>query len=186
MGNSTEGITDHRVPNFRDQTDVLARLSPTVPVLMRVSDYYRSKNSVWNEIYPVWTLVEDYTYFAYCGPGGFSVMFGAHVAAITASSRYCAFALMPSLQAVELPAVRSIAQALGGTRLVLKSDDQSALQDSPIYLNDGNATLDECVGLIQKAWGNPRPNTEAINEAWEIYRERKIEPWFFETLDQGI
>jgi hypothetical protein len=134
----------------------------------------------------VWTLVEDYTYFAYCGPGGFSVMFGAHVAVISASSRYCAFALMPSIQAVELPAITSIARALGGTRLVMKSDDQSALQDSPIYLNDGNATLDECVGLIQKAWGDPHPKTEVINEAREVYRERKIEPWFVETLGDAI
>lgn len=184
MSKGTEGITDHRVPNFRDQADVLARLLPTVPVLMRVSEFYRSEHEVWNETHPVWTLVEDYTYFAYWGPGGLSVMFGSHVAIIRTSSRFTAFALTPSLQAVELPAIRSIARALGGKRLVLKSDDDSALQDSPIYLNDGNATLDDCVGLIQKALGNPRPRTEVINEAWEVFQERQIEPWFLETLNE--
>jgi hypothetical protein len=178
----TEGLIDHRVPNFRDQADVVVRLSPTVPTLLRVSDYWRSDNRVWNEINPEWTLVEDYTYFAYSGPGGFSVMFGARVAVITVSSRYSAFVLTPSLQAVCLPAIRSIVRALGGTRLVLKADDDSALGDSAIYLNGGNASLDECVSLIQKAWGDHHPRTEVITEDWELYKQRTIDPWFFETL----
>jgi len=44
MSTCTDGITDHRVTNFRDVADVIARLSPTVPVLMRVYEHDKSVN----------------------------------------------------------------------------------------------------------------------------------------------
>jgi hypothetical protein len=185
MGTYTEGITNHRVPNFHDVADVIARLSPTVPVLMQVYEFDKSVNPGCILPRPEWTL-DEYDKVDFIGPWGFILRFGTHVAQISAFTRHSEFLLMAEAQAVYLPAVRSIARSLGGTRLILKADSQDALGDSPVYLKDGNATLDDCVGLIQKAWGDPHPKTEVINEVWEAYRERRIQPWFLESLCEGI
>ena len=117
-----EGLTDHRVPNISDPEDVIVRLSPTVLTLMRVGDYLRAENPARTETHPIWRL-DEYDKDHFIGPGGFIVRFGSRVAQITALTRYSTFVLTPSLQAVYLPAIRSIARALGGTRLVLKSNE---------------------------------------------------------------
>jgi hypothetical protein len=149
----TEGLCDHSLPDFRDKSEVIARLSQTLPILRGVENYLRNENPARKEEYLEWTLLCDFTYFAYWGPGSFSAMFGAHVAVINPSIRYGAFVRTPLLQAVYLPAIRSIVRALGGHRLVLMPDTDSALGDSADCLRDGKATLDECVHLIKKAWG---------------------------------
>ena len=176
------GLTNHQVPNYRDQASVVERLSPTVPDLDRVRDYWRSTNGIFKETSPVWTPVEDYTYFAYHGPGGFVVHFGAHVAVIVASCRYSAFVTMPALQATLLPAFRSVALALGGTRLIMMPDDDRPLGDAAMY---NGASLDECVGLIRKTWGEPHSPTEVATEDFDAYNRRETPVWYVEALENA-
>src|SRR5262245_59126237 len=117
------GLTDHRIPDFRNHAAVIAQLSQTAADLVKVREYWRSVNADSIESYPTWSVEHfgegETEYLAYYGPGGFSVYFGAHVAVIGAGCRYSGFATIPALQAAHIPGFRAIARALGGTRLVL-------------------------------------------------------------------
>ena len=177
------GLIDNRVPDYRDNAAVIARLSPTVPDLIRVRDYWRSVDPQSKETHPSWTLVHHGNppdeYFAYYGPGGFSVHFGPRIACIEAACRYSGFATIPALQAVHLPAFMSVARALGGTRLVLMPQENGPVWDAAMY--DG-VSLEECITLIRRTWGDPHPTVEIVTEDVEAYYRREFPVWFVEII----
>jgi hypothetical protein len=181
----THGLVDYHVPNYRDHAGVNARLSPTVPDLNRVRDYWRSVSSDSNEQHPSWTCRhhgsagDEYESLNYYGPGGFSVKFGPQIACIGASCRYSGFSTIRPLQAAHLPAFISVARALGGTRLVLMPQENGPIWDASMY--DG-ASLEECITLMRMNWGDPHPTVEVISEDVQVYYSRKFPVWFVTSL----
>jgi len=185
------GLIDYRLSNYRDDAGVIARLSPTEPDLTRVRDYWRSVDPESKEAYPSWTFVRHGSppdeYLAYHGPGGFSVHFGSQIACIGAACRYSGFATILALQAVHLPAFMSVARALGSTRMVLMPEENGPIWDAAMY--DG-VSLEECIALIQKTWGDPHPSVEVVTEDVQVYYRRKFPVWFVESVppneDAGV
>jgi hypothetical protein len=177
----THGLIDYDVPDFRDEATVIPRLSSTEPDLLRVRDYWRSVDSDCQEAYPAWTFIRHGSppdeWLAYRGPGGFSVHFGPRVACIGASCRFSGFATISSLQVVHLFAFKHIARMLGGTRLVLMPEENGPIWDAAMF--DG-ASLDECVALIRKTWGDPHPRTEVLTDDLDTYYRRKFPVWYLE------
>jgi hypothetical protein len=178
------GLTDHQVPDHRNHAAIIARLSGTVPDLVRVRDYWRSVDPESPETYQAWNVVHhgegDNEYLAYYGPGGFTVHFGLRIACIAGACRYSGFATMPAVQAAHLPAFRSIARALGGTRLVLLPEENGPIWDAAMY---SGVPLDECLSLIRRTWGEPHFPTEVVTEDIEVYYRRKTPVWYVETLE---
>ncbi len=185
MSIGTQGITEHRVPHFRDATDVIARLAPTVSCLAAVQEFLRRENPTWKETHQTWTAVEDYTYFACWGPGSFSVMFGTHIAEINPGIRYSVFLERPSLRSLYVPVIETIARALGGMRLVIKSDLDNALGDESIYLNNGCANFDECIGRLRQSLGEPLPQSQILAGGLEKYTDLERDIWFLENLGKA-
>jgi len=179
------GLTDHRIPDFRDHAAVIARLSPTITDLGKARDYWRSVSADSTEPHPVWSVEHfgegETEYIAYRGPGGFSVHFGSHVAVVGAGCRYSGFATIPALQAAHLPGFRAVASALGGTRLVLVPEDNGPIWDAAMY---EGASVDECVKLIRRTWGEPHSPTEVVTEDLDVYYRRKAPIWYVEVLQQ--
>ena len=177
-----QGLIEYDVADYRDHGAVIARLSPTVPDLVRVHHYWRSVDPASTETYPSWTFVpgsppEDYS--AYYGPGGFSVHFGPRVAYVGASCRFSGFATIRPLQAVHLPAFKSVARVLGGTRLILIPEENGPIWDAAMY---EGASLDQCIALIRKTWGDPHPKTEVVTEDVQVYYRRKFPAWYVESV----
>jgi hypothetical protein len=179
-----DGLTDHHVADFRDSAAVISLLSPTVPELLRVRDYWRSVDPQSKEVHPAWSVVHHGEgpdeHLAYYGPGGFSVHFGPRVAVVGAGCRYIGFATIPALQAAHLPAFRAVARALGGTRLLIIPEDNGPISDAALY---SGASLDECAELIRKAWCDPQLPTEVVTEDLDVYYRRKVPIWYVEVLE---
>jgi hypothetical protein len=179
----TNGLIEYHVPNFRNHEALIATLSTTVPDLVRVSDYWRSVTPEYKGDHTAWTFIHEgepsgeYEFLAYYGPGGFSVHFGPRVACIGASCRFSGFATIPPLQAVHLPAFRSIARSLGGTRIALMPEENGPIWDAAMY--DG-ASLEDCIALVRKTWGDPHPRTEVVTEDPKVYDRRKFPVWYCE------
>jgi len=173
------GLVEHRVPDYNDEPAVLARLAPTVPVLLGVAEFLSAYLPEYKVIERGWTTVHDHTYFAYHGPAGFSVVFGKYVAVIRGNCRHSAFATMRDLQAAYLPAFRNVAGALGGTRMALMSDQNDAIQDAAIYTG---ASLDECLAMAAKSWGPARRKVAVIGASMKAYNARKAPVWYLETV----
>jgi hypothetical protein len=180
------GLTYYRVLNYRDHAAVIARLSMTISDLNRVRDYWRSVDPEFKEIHPMWSVVHHgegaYEHLAYYGPGGFSVRFGPRIACVEAACRYSGFATIPALQVAHLPAFKSVARSLGGTRLALIPEENGPIWDAAMY--DG-VSLDECIDLIRKTWGDPHSPTEVITEDIEVYYSRKTPVWYVEALENA-
>jgi hypothetical protein len=178
-----QGLIDYGLSNYRDDTTVIARLYPAESDLMRVRDYWRSVDPDFREPYPSWTCVRHGSppdeYLAYYGPGSFSLHFGPRIACIGAPCRYSGFATMSALQAIHLRAFMSVAQALGGTRMVLMPEEHGPVWDAAMY--DG-VSLEECIALIQTSWGDPHPTVEVVTEDVGVYYRRKFPIWFVETV----
>ena len=177
------GLTDHRVPDFRDHAAVIGRLSQTITDLAKATAYWRSNYGESSEAHPIWEAEHfgegDSEYLAYHGPGGFSVLFGLHVAVIGAACRYSGFATIPALQAAHLPGFKALAKAVGGTRLILVPEDNGPISDAALY--DGSS-LDACVEIIRKTWGAPHSPTEVVTEDIEVYYRRETPIWYDERL----
>jgi hypothetical protein len=161
----TYGLAEHGVRDYHDYVAVLDRLAPTVPDLLRVRDYWRSVSPQFMDSHPDWTVIHHKNppdeYLAYRGPGGFSVQFGQRVAVIGAACRYSGFVTIGPLQAIHLPAFRSIARALGGARLVLMPEENGPIEDAAML--DG-ASLDECITLLRRNWSEPHPRIEVVTD----------------------
>lgn len=112
-------------------------------------------------------------------------MFGTHVAEINPGIRYSAFLEMPLLRSLYVPVIETIARALGGMQLVIKSDLDNALGDEPIYLNDGCATLEECIGRLRQSLGDPLPQSQILAGGLEKYADLEREVWFLENLGKA-
>lgn len=183
MSTLAQGLTEYHVPDYKDHAEVIARLSLTVSDLARVQAYWRSVAPGFNEAYPCWTCVKEGSppdaYLAYYGPGGFSVHFGRLVACVGALCRFSSFATIRSLQSAYLPAFKSIARVLGGTRVVLMPEENAPVWDAGMYQG---ASLDEYIALVRSVWGEPHPRTEVVTDSLEAYYRRKFPVWYVESV----
>lgn len=185
MGIRANALTDYRVPDYRDQAAVVSLLSPALSATLAVSAYWRVEdpdgadtNGVWSA-YFVHNPPED-DILRYNGPGGFGVTFGQRVARVHAACRWSGFATMAELQQVHATALRSIARALGGTRIVL-IPDYDPVEEIALY--DGGS-LEVCVELLRQRWGAPHPRTEIVTPDVEEYYRRKFPVWYVESINQ--
>jgi len=96
---------------------------------------------------PDWTF--DDMKGSFRGSLGIQPSIGSLCPQISAFTRHSEFVLMPEVQAVYLPAIRSIARALGGPASSMAGDD-SALRDSPAS-DDGQHNHQRLRAIIQKA-----------------------------------
>lgn len=174
MSTLAHGLIDNQVTDYRDSASVIARLSSTESDLIRVRDYWRSVDSKSKEAYPSWTSVHHsnppYEHLTFYGPGGFSLHFGPQIVCIVAGCRYSGFVTIPALQAAHLPAFKSVARSLGGTRLVLMPEENGPIWDA---IHDG-ISLENCIALMRKKWGDPHQTVEVITEDVKVYYRRKF------------
>jgi len=96
MGIRANALTDHRVADYRDQTAVISSLTPALPDVRAVSDYWRATEPGYTERGGSWSArfirnpPED-DYLRYDG-GNFSVHFGERVAIVSGPCRWSVFA----------------------------------------------------------------------------------------------
>lgn len=182
MGVRANSLANYSVPDYHDQTAVLSLLEPTLPAARAVANYWRAADPNYTTR-DTWTAEVTHNppeddFLRYYGPGGFSVAFGQQVARVHAACRWSGFATIAPLQHVHVAAFRSIARALGGSRIVLIPDYDPVEE---IALLDG-VSLDECIALLQQRWGAPHPATEIVTEDVEIYYRRQFPVWYVERL----
>src|SRR5207249_2605827 len=120
-------------------------------------------------------------YLRYHGPGWFSIAFGEHVARVSGICRWSGFATIDDRQRIHAEGFRSIARALGGTRMVLIPEYDPA---DEIALYDGGS-LDDCLELLRQRWGAPHPRTEVVTPDLEEYYRRKFPVWYVESINQN-
>src|SRR5438105_375975 len=127
MGIRANALTDHRVPDYRNQTAVVSLLTPSLPATRAVVEYWRVAQPDYIDSAEAWSArfihnpPED-DYLRYDGPGGFSVSFGERVARVSGPCRWSGFCTMATLQQPHARAFRAISRALAGTRMALIPD----------------------------------------------------------------
>lgn len=183
MGIRANALTDHRVPDYRNQVAVVSLLAPTLPAARAVADYWRAAQPDYTDAVDVWNAYflqspTEGDYLRYDGPAGFSVRFGERVARVSGPCRWSGFCTMAALQPPHVAAFRAISRTLGGERMVLIGDydpvEEIALYDS--------GSLDQCITLLEQRWGEPQPTTSIVTDDVEVYYRRKHPPWFVERL----
>lgn len=184
MSVRADALVDYRLLDYRDQPAVVSRLAPSLMEARAVVEYWRTADPDYSgDTTTGWTarLVhnppED-DFLRYYGPGGFSVAFGEHVARVSGICRWGGFATIRQLQQVHAAAFRSIARALGSTRIVL-IPEYDPVNDIALY---DAGSLDECIELLQQRWGAPQPTTDVVTEDVEVYYRRQFPVWYLETL----
>jgi hypothetical protein len=185
MSIRADALVDYRLPDYRDQLAVISRLTPSLPDARTVVEYWRIADPDYSEdTTGGWAarLVHnppEGDFLRYHAPGGFSIAFGEHVARVSGICRWSGFATIRQLQQVHAAAFRSIARALGGTRMVL-IPEYDPVNDIALY---GAGSLDECIALLQQRWGAPHPTTDIVTEDVEVYYRRQFPVWYLETLN---
>jgi len=187
MGTRINVLVDHRVPDYKDRAAVIARLEPTLPAAIAVRDYWiandpessRNDCCVWSTS-TVPGIQPKQEYLFYEGPGSLWLRFGVRVAYIFTGGRWRGFLSTNMLHKTHLAAFRSIARALGGTRMVLYGEydpiDQAAVLDGK--------TLDECVGMLNELWGSPQPTVDVIDPKVVAATDHCSPPvWYYQMLD---
>jgi len=187
MGVRANALIDYRVPDHRNQGPVISLLAPTLTALHAVSSYWKSVQTDNPEEDGYWSATMHHPspadeYLQYEGPGSFSIVFGEKVAGIHAGCRWAGFCTIPELQAVHVAAFRSVAIALGATRMIL-SPDYDPVEGDALF---GGASLDDCVTALKYVWGTPYPVLEVIDESDKEFYKRRTPPWFMEQLTNRI
>ena len=183
MGIQANALTDHRVPDYRNQPAVVSLLTPTLSSALAVADYWRAAQSDYTDTTDTWSArfihnpPED-DYLRYDGPAGFSVSFGERVARVSGPCRWSGFCTMAALHQQHAIAFRAISRALGGECMVL-IPDYDPVEEIALY--DGGS-LAECITLLEQRWGAPQPTTEIVTEDAEAYYRRKIPAWYVERF----
>lgn len=185
MSIRADALIDYRVPDYRDQPAVVSLLSPSLPDARAVDEYWRGADPDYSgNPTESWTArlmhnPSEGDFLRYHGPGGFSIAFGERVARVSGACRWSGFATMRQLQQVHKTAFRSIARALGGTRMVL-IPEYDPVNDIALY---DTGSLDECIELLRRHWGAPHPVTEMVTEDVEAYYRGQFPVWYVETLN---
>ncbi|MBN9692465.1 MAG: hypothetical protein J0M24_19625 [Verrucomicrobia bacterium] len=183
MGIRAKALTDHRVPDFRNQAAVLALLTPTLPATRVVADYWRAVQPHDTDTVDAWSayFIQSPTegdYLRYDGPAKFSVSFGERVARVSGPCRWSGFCTMAAIQSPHAVAFRAISRALGGQRMVL-IPDYDPVEEIALY--EGRC-LDDCIALLEQGWGVPQPTTTIVTDDDEVYYQRQYPAWFVEKL----
>lgn len=182
MGVRANALFEHHVTDFRDHAAVLSALVPALPAALAVAEYWHVIHDSDRTDEPLTWWVQDLQnpdageYLRYCGPGGLSIGFDQRVAYIRASCRWSGFSTIASLQQLHVAAFKSIARALGGTRMVIIPDNDIVMD--AIYAGEN---LDGCIGILRNALSSPPADTVILSgsvEGWKTW------PWFVESLSQ--
>ncbi len=183
MGMRINVLLDHDIYDYRDQSDVLARLEATTPATLAVRDYWNAasvasqpkSNDRWvaDPVVP-----HERNYRSYTGPGSLFLKVGPHTAKIRTGGRWRGFLSIPPLHQVHLQAFRSIAEALGATQLAYFPDD-----DDLYDVFYGGGSLSEGLAVLERDFGPPQPNIEAItSEVAEETEDHVPCVWYAESL----
>ncbi len=183
MGIRANALTDHHVPDYRDQAAVVSLLAVTLPAARAVADYWRAAQPDYADAVDAWSAYflqspTEGDYLRYDGPAGFSVSFGQRVARVSGPCRWSGFCTMAALQPPHAAAFRVISRALGGGRIAL-IPDYDPVKELALY--DGSS-LDECITLLEQRWGAPEPTTTIVTDDVEVYYRREHPAWFIERL----
>ena len=185
MSIRADALVDYQLPDYRDQPAVISRLVPSLPDACAVVEYWRVADPDYSEDTATdWTgrLVQnppEDDFLRYHGPGGFSIAFGERVARVSGTCRWSGFATTRQLQQVHATAFRSIARALGGTRMVL-IPEYDPVNDIALY---DAGSLDRCIEFLQQLWGAPHPTTDIVTDDIEVYYRRQFPVWYVEVLN---
>ena len=161
MSARTNVIVDHRLEDYRDTKAAVALLGQARPAALAVESYWHSVEPENSAVEPEpWRPAQHHSanQLDYVGPGGFLVSFGQQVLRIYASARWSGFLTIEPLRTVHLAAFRSIAQCVGGTRLLLLPDAMDAGCD---VINEA-LSQEECAARLRKKYGPPHPSVLAI------------------------
>jgi hypothetical protein len=185
MGVRAEALTDHRVPDYRDDHAVISLLVPTLPACLAVEQFWRAtENGYSGDTSRSWRAFRRNNptvgeFLAYYGPAGFSIVFGEKVACIGGPCRWSGFCTMASLQSIHAEAFRVIAHAIGGTTMVLHADDEDPVHEAALY--DGSSVA-ECIAPLANRLGPAQPSIAIVSEDVQVYYKLKQRPWFLEEL----
>ena len=185
MGTRTNILVDHNVPNHLDRAAVIFRLAPTLAAAIAVRDYWVSTDPENpGDLSDGWTGSPQAPpphekFVLYSGPGGFSITFGPLIANVRASARWRGCLSIEPARRVHVPAFRSIAFALGASRIAYLHDHDPLTLDA---LYDG-ASLDDCVAEMGRRWGPPQASVESIApEIAEATEHGVPSVWFLEEV----
>lgn len=128
MGTRINVLLDHDISDYRNQSDVVARLEATTPATLAVRDYWNAASVAFMPksddrwvADPV--MPHEKNHRSYTGPGSLFLKVGPHAAKIRTGGRWRGFLSIPPLHNVHLQAFHRIAEALGATRVAYFPDD---------------------------------------------------------------
>jgi hypothetical protein len=106
------------------------------------------------------------------------LQFSQVAAIIRTGGRWCGFLVIEPLRRVHMEAFKSIARALGATKLALFADNDEVYEGF-----SAGRTHDECVEIMRKIWGPPQPSLEEIDRKIMAEAEHAVpQVWFSESL----
>jgi hypothetical protein len=176
-----QALTDHRVPDFRDDAAVISSLSASLPACLAVEQYWRANGADHVENTNIsWYVTRIHNpaegeFLRYHSPGGFSIAFGEKAAIIGGPCRWSGFCTIAELQAVHATAFGAIARALGGTTIALTHDCEDLINEAALY--DG-ASAHDCIAMLQTKLGPPQPSLAIFSDDVETFYRRIPRPWY--------
>jgi hypothetical protein len=180
MGTRFNALFDHDLPDYRDRELTLARLAPTLPAALAVLDYWKladpkaphSDLLYWRpepESRQMPNLVR------YTGPGSLFLTVSQKAARIRGGGRWRGFLTIEHLRRVHLAAIRRIAGAFGAHALALHAD----CCEVDDFFWGGRSQWD-CVELLERMWGPPQCDVEALDPGADVEGLGAFRLWFLE------
>lgn len=181
MGTRINVLFDHDLIEFRDRHTVLERLTPSLPAVLAIRDYWHSTDphncqdnlEVW-QAHP--ESPRDSNLHRYTGPGSLFLTLTPKAAHIRTGGRWRGFLTIEPLRGIHLAAFRQIADAFGSSCMTLYAD--SCEIDDLFW---GGRSQRECIELMEGMWGPPQRNVEEIDPWIAAVAERTVPMvWFLE------
>lgn len=160
MGTRINVIFDHDLADWLDRPLVVQRLNRALPEACMVDDYWHQVDPHYIRDERQWlidpvdqTHCQDYT-----GPGAIFVSINPTSVHIHTGGRWRGFLSIGPLRHVHLAAFRSIVRGLGGTEMIVFSDNDDVISE----FCEGR-DYSACLEQLARMEGSPQPTIELID-----------------------
>lgn len=160
MGTRINVIFDHDLADWQDRSLVVQRLNLAISEVCQVEKYWSRVDPHHIPGEPQWLIDSPISphHLDYTGPGAIFVSINPTSVRIHTGARWRGFLSIEPLHRVHLAAFRRIVRALGGTEMIVFSDDEDV--NNEFWEGRSYST---CLEQLNRTEGPPQPTIETID-----------------------